>query len=84
MTHYQTLILEALRGRYGSELSEALTPNPETVARWIEGHMRAEHGTLDHLESAAFDRAVVAGMREAVRTDPTTNETLAESYGLFA
>lgn len=49
--------------------------------RLIEGWMRVEHGTLDHLSGPALDLDVSIAAA-CVNADPVASEALARSYGL--
>lgn len=48
----------------------------------VEAHMRAEHGTLDHLAPAAFRRKALAVIPYIDGMTPADNDKLAWSYGL--
>ena len=50
--------------------------------RHIEGWMRLEHGTLDHLDRNAFDHEVNASIQCVATAGSETSEKLAKSYGL--
>jgi hypothetical protein len=50
-------------------------------ARRIEGFMRIEYGTLDHIYGQQWKREVAMGM-DAVRLDPAEWESCAQSFGL--
>jgi len=50
----------------------------------VEGHLRANFGTLDGLSPARFDRAVRELMPEVDAAGDAVNERLAASYGLTA
>ena len=50
--------------------------------RHVEGYMRLQYGTLDHLDAATFDREVKIGI-ECVDADGIDNaESNAQSYAL--
>lgn len=59
------------------ELSKCTTEE----ARLVEGYMRLEFGTLDHLTRAQFKKAAKEGYK-MVCLDPDEAELLAQSYGL--
>jgi len=50
----------------------------------VEGHLRANFGTLDGLSPARFDRAVRELLPEVDEAGEEINDRLAASYGLTA
>jgi len=69
---YQQMIRETLArlGRIGTD------------PRHVEGWMRLEFGTLDHLGGAAWNRAVSEAVDCVDAAEPGINDRLAASYGL--
>lgn len=49
--------------------------------RWVEGSMRLQYGTLDHLDGATF-RAEIMLAIECERAEPGFGESIALSYGI--
>jgi hypothetical protein len=54
----------------------------EVDARHVEGWMRCEHSTLDHLGPAAFKKEVKMAVACIDGPEGGVSETLAQSYGL--
>jgi hypothetical protein len=69
---YRTLIEAALARAGRADVNPA----------HVEAHMRAEHGTLDHLAPAAFRRRALAVIKYVDAMNPEDNDKLARSYGL--
>ena len=69
---YQQMIRETLArlGRIGTD------------ARHVEGWMRCESGTLDHLGGATWNRAVREAVECVDAAEPGVSDRLAASYGL--
>ncbi len=57
-----------------------LGANPAHIEAW----MRIEHGTLDALSRAQFDREVRIAIGCALTSSPAENDALAASFGLRA
>ena len=54
----------------------------EREAALVEGYMRCEVSSLDHLDSRTFDGMAKAAWKE-VETDPRAAEANARSFGLL-
>jgi hypothetical protein len=55
---------------------------PEANPRHVEAWLRIEHGTLDHLSHARFEREVAIALECIASATPEQSEQLARSYGL--
>ena len=58
------------------------TIDPVLNARWVEGFMRLQYKTLDHLSKADFEREVNLYKEEFRIEDAELLEENARSYGL--
>ena len=70
MNNYQALLVKTLK----------ITPQRAVL---VEGYLRLQHGTLDHLSCADFGREYKrGGISAAIDADPEGAIELAQSFGL--
>lgn len=69
---YQTKITETLKSQGATEID----------SRHVEGIMRSELGTLDHLSPAAFKREVANAVAAIRELGHALAEQIARSYGI--
>ena len=67
---YQKVIKEYLINRGWNDV-------PSTV---IEAYMRCTYGTLDHLDRAQFNRAIISARKEALIDGPDLSNQVGKSY----
>ena len=68
---------------YQKVLSETLSVSPER-ALLVEGYLRLQYGTLDHLSMEDFRREYTSGgISRSIDEDPALAADLAKSYGLM-
>ncbi|MGA1739012.1 MAG: hypothetical protein ACO4AM_07010, partial [Candidatus Nanopelagicaceae bacterium] len=56
--------------------------DPTLNPRWVEGFIRLQYGTLDHLSTTDFEREIDLFRGEFQQEDEQTWEDNARSYGL--
>lgn len=68
---------------YAKTILEQLGKLKRSEIAWqhVEGYMRCQYGTLDHLDRRTFNREVAIAV-QCIDNDPAQAKMLAESFGL--
>jgi hypothetical protein len=70
---------------YEQAIREAMARAGRVAAadpRWVEAWMRLEHGCLDGLSAAQFQKETTIALECIAASAASENESLAESFGL--